>query len=370
MNEINLSKTILNKRKEKGVTQDELAAFIGVSKSSVSKWETGQSYPDISFLPQIASYFNISIDMLMDYRPQIQVEQIRLLHKELTIDFSSKPFDEVIEKCDGLIKKYYSCFTFLFEMSALLINYSNLAKDEKQKEETIKKAKSILIRIKTQSMDMKLCKQAIHVEAIVCIMLSDPQAAIDLLNDVRDPYLYSENAVSLAYQMMGEIEKSKEVMQINMYQHLFGVIQGFINYIVISYDDERFEIIAKQLLELCDLFNVHKLHPYVMFSVYLVLAQGYAHLGETEKVLKYLLKYAQIATEDNCNSVLHGDDLFNLIDNWFDELTLGTSPAKDINTIKNQIVQGLVENPYFTKLTDDQIYKSIVSQIKAKLGVK
>lgn len=49
MNELNIAKTLILKRKEKGITQDELANYIGVSKASVSKWETGQSYPDITF---------------------------------------------------------------------------------------------------------------------------------------------------------------------------------------------------------------------------------------------------------------------------------------------------------------------------------
>lgn len=43
MKEINIGKMIITKRKEKGITQDELAAYMGVSKASVSKWETGVS---------------------------------------------------------------------------------------------------------------------------------------------------------------------------------------------------------------------------------------------------------------------------------------------------------------------------------------
>ena len=43
MKELNIGKIIITKRKEKGITQDELAAYIGVSKASVSKWETGGS---------------------------------------------------------------------------------------------------------------------------------------------------------------------------------------------------------------------------------------------------------------------------------------------------------------------------------------
>ena len=48
---------IIRLRKDKGVTQEKMADFLGVTKASVSKWETKQSMPDISLLPIIASYF-------------------------------------------------------------------------------------------------------------------------------------------------------------------------------------------------------------------------------------------------------------------------------------------------------------------------
>ena len=80
MNELNIAKTLSAKRKEKGITQDELASYIGVSKASVSKWETGQSYADITFLPQLAAYFNISVDELIDYKPQMIDADIRRLY--------------------------------------------------------------------------------------------------------------------------------------------------------------------------------------------------------------------------------------------------------------------------------------------------
>lgn len=44
-------------RRTKDVTQEQLAAEIGVNPQSVSKWETGNGYPDITLLPRIANYF-------------------------------------------------------------------------------------------------------------------------------------------------------------------------------------------------------------------------------------------------------------------------------------------------------------------------
>lgn len=59
MNGLNIGKCIIRKRKEKGITQEQLADYMGVSKASVSKWETGQSYPDIVILPKMAAYFKL-----------------------------------------------------------------------------------------------------------------------------------------------------------------------------------------------------------------------------------------------------------------------------------------------------------------------
>ena len=53
-------------RKIKGVTQDELACAVGVSRQAVYKWESGQSYPEALKLVEIKNLLSISIDDLLD----------------------------------------------------------------------------------------------------------------------------------------------------------------------------------------------------------------------------------------------------------------------------------------------------------------
>ena len=50
MKEINLGRVLIENRHKRGITQEELAEYIGVSKAAVSKWEIGMTYPDISLL--------------------------------------------------------------------------------------------------------------------------------------------------------------------------------------------------------------------------------------------------------------------------------------------------------------------------------
>ena len=55
-------------RKNKGITQEQLAEVLAVSAQAVSKWENGVSMPDIHLLPVIARYFGITMDELFNYR--------------------------------------------------------------------------------------------------------------------------------------------------------------------------------------------------------------------------------------------------------------------------------------------------------------
>ena len=52
-------------RKEKGITQEELANALGVSAQAVSKWENNSSCPDVSLLTDIADFFSVSVDELL-----------------------------------------------------------------------------------------------------------------------------------------------------------------------------------------------------------------------------------------------------------------------------------------------------------------
>ena len=77
MDALRLPDNLARLRKEKKITQEELADFIGVTKASVSKWENGQSMPDILLLPQLATYFGVTLDALFGYEPQLSKEQIQ-----------------------------------------------------------------------------------------------------------------------------------------------------------------------------------------------------------------------------------------------------------------------------------------------------
>lgn len=62
---MNFGKTIYDLRKQKGITQEELAAELGITAAAVSKWEKGYSLPDILMLCSLADYFDVTADELL-----------------------------------------------------------------------------------------------------------------------------------------------------------------------------------------------------------------------------------------------------------------------------------------------------------------
>jgi len=73
-----LSANISKYRKINKLTQEKLAGMLGVSFQAVSKWETGQSFPDLELIPKLAAVFKVSIDTLLGYK----TEKITTTHYE------------------------------------------------------------------------------------------------------------------------------------------------------------------------------------------------------------------------------------------------------------------------------------------------
>jgi 2-polyprenyl-3-methyl-5-hydroxy-6-metoxy-1,4-benzoquinol methylase/DNA-binding XRE family transcriptional regulator len=71
---INLKISILRKRK--GITQQELGDLLGVSYQTISKWENSITMPDITILPELAAYFDITVDEILGLKPLKEEEYL------------------------------------------------------------------------------------------------------------------------------------------------------------------------------------------------------------------------------------------------------------------------------------------------------
>ncbi len=62
---LQISNSLKDLRIIRGITQETLASYLGVAPQTISKWERGEGYPDITFLIPLADYFGVWLDTLM-----------------------------------------------------------------------------------------------------------------------------------------------------------------------------------------------------------------------------------------------------------------------------------------------------------------
>ncbi len=113
-----ISESIKRLRLSKGLTQEALAERLGVSFQSVSRWESGASYPDIELIPEIAAFFAVSTDVLMGVE-RATMEQNLVRDKKLLRNYNGE-LKDYLAFAESLHRKYPHDAELLVDLSNAL----------------------------------------------------------------------------------------------------------------------------------------------------------------------------------------------------------------------------------------------------------
>ena len=108
----NLSSNIRSLRKEKGLTQEQLAEVFGVTVGAVHKWEAGLSTPELTLMMEIADFFDVSLDTLVGF--DVRDNRIEVLAKRLR-KLTDKMDTQVLTEAEKALKKYPNNFKIVCE---------------------------------------------------------------------------------------------------------------------------------------------------------------------------------------------------------------------------------------------------------------
>jgi transcriptional regulator with XRE-family HTH domain len=366
MSTINLGKIISSKRREKGITQEELANHLGVSKPAVSKWESGQSYPDILLLPVLASYFNISIDNLIGYEPQMEKEDIRKLYHRLADDFAKKAFHSVYTECEEYVKKYFSCWYLQYQIGILYLNHSTLAGSPEQVQVVLQRAVEIFEAVEKYCEDISFAKQAMQLKAYAYLTLQKPVEAIDILEKLNEPLIRTETLLVRAYQMNGDNEKALEYLQGFTFENLNIMLSAAPDFFQMYADKpDKMDLFYEIFIKLIEVFELEQLYPAKIYSIYLVAAAIYVMQGRNEKALDVLEKYVKLAKDSLHDEFqLHGNRIFDLIENYLKTIDAELSAPRNAEVIWKDIKNVIAENPAFAALESEPRFHKIKRALK------
>lgn len=120
--ELRIAETIKKQRKSRDMTQEELARALGVSPQSVSKWECGDGYPDITLLPVIANFFAITVDELIGNDELGRQADIDSYWKRIEEFEKEGDFHGEIGYITEFLRKYPDDYDYIVSLSSVMID--------------------------------------------------------------------------------------------------------------------------------------------------------------------------------------------------------------------------------------------------------
>lgn len=380
--ELPIGQEIAKRRKDKQITQTELADFMSVSKASVSKWETGQSYPDITLLPLLAAFFDCSVDDLLVINSQLTTQEIKRIYQLLKDSFETKSADDVLLMLRGFIRRYYSCYPFLLQMGLFYLNHWDLLpiptqmtrtelvpNDEEKAEDKrkfyLEEAVKLFELVKNNG-SADLVQQARFYEAYSMIMLGQAEEVLAILGHKTPTFLPVESLIAAAHQQMEDGSAAETVLQSAIYQYVTVLLSLLTNYtLLLTQTPQAMEATYHRGLAFCDTFDLAKLHPVIMLNFLAACLTTFAAQGNSELLLRALTRYVSLLEETNDPYLLHGDEYFDQIESWIDDLDLGNQMPRSSNLVKKQLTELILESPLLQPFKNQQSFTELFQRLQA-----
>ena len=168
-------------RRQEGLTQEQLAEAMGVSVAAVSKWEQGQSLPEIPMLMELADFFDLSVDALLGYR--LRSNDRKNVSERLKVLRREDRYDEGLAEAEKALQKFPNTFTVVYECAKLFEMAGGTRKDKALQ----RRALDLLthaIRLLPQNSDPQVSEMSLRLDmANVLLDMEDWERALALFKE-------------------------------------------------------------------------------------------------------------------------------------------------------------------------------------------
>jgi len=117
---MNIGEIIKKLRKQKDMTQEQLAEYLNISPQAVSRWEINSTLPDITLLPAIANIFGVSADVLLSIDVTAKEKQIQDIIDRVYKYRSEGDYEKAVEILRGGLKEYPNSYKIMGELMACI----------------------------------------------------------------------------------------------------------------------------------------------------------------------------------------------------------------------------------------------------------
>ena len=308
---VSIGSVIARERRLRGVTQQELAERLGVSKAAVSKWEVGQSMPDVALLPRIAAYFSLTLDELFGYRPVLSEEEVATLYAELRAE-AVRDQSSALVRLRAVVRDHYADCRLLVMMASLLFEWAAVGPDplgqagnevsrvaaEDGSDALMAEAVDLLDRVIDEGSDSVVARQAVQMKAAALVQSGSYAEAVTLLEPVVSRQGIPQAMLLVtAYEGLGRKDDARKLMQVECLRSASLAEALLLQEVGMAEDAEHARRAARAASALHGALDLDGANPCYRATVALELAGTLRRTGDADGALEALADAVDLARE-------------------------------------------------------------------------
>ena len=319
-------------------------------------------------LPQLAAYFDVSVDALLGYEPQLTREQIDRLYKELSQGFAEQPLAEMLERQKTGETVLFLLFVFVPDMCALAesLHHACAGGAKCALQEILK----LCGHITENCEDFSIREETVVMRAQVNLILGRGKEAIQELEEARMLHSLRRSTGNICfcrgYLMTGEQDTRQQAMRSSACMRAFCLLWAWAECIWKS-AEQTFPVEAtlERMEKLMEAYALDKLNPNAALQFYYRAALVYCQKQDKKKAVFYLEKCADCIKNllGEKEMLLHGDDYFYLLEKQLSGLGVNENAPRDRKLVLEDI-RSFCDNPVFSILQEEPEFIRLKKQLQ------
>lgn len=304
---IHIGEVIAQERKRHGMTQGEVAEFVGVSKAAVSKWELGASTPDIALLPKLAGLFSISLDGLLGYEANLTEAEIQEVRGRFFAEFRSDAAG-AFEHLDAIVRLHYSSWPLLLSAAGLLLSASTDCvagpAEGGSLEQFIRRAVAYCERVERGCPDEELVCRARRLHAMLLMLLpGETEGGLNDIAGLLGPNAQAGGACSpllaQAHLIHGDTQAANDLLQHTLTKGVDLILASLPSLIQLTPDGNEAAIAdcAALAAQLYGHFGSEVIDPLVVLEILFTAASTSLSRGDKLSAQNALAAYATVVDD-------------------------------------------------------------------------
>ena len=292
--ELKIGSKIAQLRKAKGMTQEQLALALGISAPAVSKWETDNSYPDITLLCPLARALDTNVDTLLEYDVVMTEEKAKVYANEIIEIERNGDVLLANEKLQKLLCQYPNSVSMKFYAVTLITSFQVLHPEcvETQRNEWEKQKKKLLEEI-YESKNPAYMNHAISALAVLAIQNNELDKAETLLKKLPENIGDITHYWVQIYLKRGNNDKALELLQKRIFSLAIQILM------CLSLMIEKVQTDDNKALKLCSIYKkIEETFEMKEKLSDLVYALVYNRAGYEDKATDSIIRYLESCITD------------------------------------------------------------------------